>query len=444
VTGQRVALGIDQGSSGARAVVMTSTGEVLGSGRVPCRDLRRTSAGTHHDPDAWSNESFSAARHALGAAERLEVDVIGVGALGPAPVVIDAELRPLAASPVFPAHSLPSWIDALPADLVARAAGVVDVAGFLVSTLVGHPVMDRITAADYRVDGKRDRLAVPDAREPLQLAGGLTPAAAERLGLSPGVPVTVGTYDTFVDLAAVGVREAGSAAILLGSTVIVGTVREEPTAPEGLRASPHVGDGSFVGGWTSTAGRALTWAASLAPAPDRARRLAEAGEIKPGGGGVLAVPYLDGERAPIWDPAARGVLLGLTTGTTVAAIYRGMLDGVVLATLDLVERLGPVRGAASWTVAGGGIRDAAWLQATVDALGEPVTAVDLPEGAAAARAGFAAIDERVPPPHRRVIEPDPNDRERWVELAAIYRGMYEPLAERMHRLGALDETTASA
>ena len=89
----------------------------------------------------------------------------------------------------------------------------------------------------------------------------------------------------------------------------------------------------------------------------------------PGGGGVLVLPYLDGERAPVWDPAASGAMIGLTTSTTLAQIYRGVLDGVVLSTLDLADRLEPVRGGAPWTVAGGGVRDAAWVQATADALG---------------------------------------------------------------------------
>ena len=165
--------------------------------------------------------------------------------------------------------------------------------------------------------------------------------------------------------------------------------------------------------------------------------------MEPGGGGVLAIPYLDGERAPVWDPAARGAMLGLTTSTTLAQIYRGVLDGVVLSTLDLADRLEPVRGGAPWTVAGGGVRDAAWVRATADALGEPLTAVDLPDAAAAARAGFAAIGAPLPPLAGRTVEPDADARGRWQELAAVYGGMYEALADRMHRLGALAEDRAS-
>lgn len=414
---------------------MTSDAEVLGSGRVACRDLRNTPKGTEHDANSWLDEAISAAGAALEEAGSPTVDVIGVGALGPAPIVVDAGLQPLTASPVFPGGSVTAWLDALPAEVTSRAAWVVDVAGFLVGTLVGRPVIDRITAMDYGIDGP-GHLSFPEPHEPFEVAGELTAANAERLSLGAGVPVTVGTYDTFVDLAGVGASEAGSAAILLGSTVVVGTVREEADAPEGLSSSPHVGVGWFVGGWTSTAGRALGWAASLAAEADRTRVIADGGALDPGSGGLLVLPYLDGERSPVWDPSARGVLLGLTTSTTLAEVYRGVLDGVVLSTLDLADRLEPVR-AAPWIIAGGGVRDTAWTKATVDALGEPVTVVDLPDAGAAARAGFAAIDVGVPAPAARTVEPDLRQGDRWRALAAAYRGMYEDLAERMHRMSEL-------
>ncbi|HVF08639.1 MAG TPA: hypothetical protein VNC60_08690, partial [Actinomycetota bacterium] len=110
---------------------------------------------------------------------------------------------------------------------------------------------------------------------------------------------------------------------------------------------------------------------------------------------------------------------------------------VVLSTVDLARRLAPVRGQAPWVVAGGGVRDDSWLRATVDALGEPVTAIDLPDAGAAARAAFTAIGSPLLPPSGRVVEPDPKVRARWSELAAIYRDLYPALAGPMHRLASL-------
>lgn len=421
---------------------MTAAGVVLGSGRAACDDLRRTPHGSEHDPRAWLEESFGAGRAALAASGRSSVDAIGVGALGPAPVVLDDDLRPLVPSPLFPIEPVPAWVRRLPSGVVDRAAWVVDVTGFLVGALVGRPVIDRITAADHIVDAITATIPVPDPIEPLDIAGELGVAAAQRLGLIPGVPVVAGTYDTFVDLAGVGVGATGEGAILLGSTAIVGVVRDEPDAPVGLRASPHVGPGWFVGGWTSAAGRALAWAASLAPSAERDRIVAEAGAMSPGSAGVLGLPSLDGERAPVWDPAARGALIGLTTDTTLAGIYRGMLDGVVLSTADLAARLGPVSGDVPWIAAGGGVRDGAWLQATADALGGSLAVVDLPDAGGPARLALEAIGRAAPPADRRVVRPNDRATARWRELAQVYRGLHHDLQDRMHRLGALAEGDA--
>jgi xylulokinase len=426
-----IVLGLDQGSSGARAVVMAHTGDVLGSGRVACTDLRRVDGRSEHDPAAWLDESFEAARRAVSEAGCTRVDAIGVGALGPAPILLDVDLTPLAPAPLFPIEAEGTWSDHLPAELTDRSVWQVDVAGFLVCELTGAPAMDRITATDH-TGGPAAR---PEPREPFEVAGVLADAAAGRIGLDPGAPVTVGTYDTFIDLAAIGAADPGAAAILLGSTVIVGVVSETPDAPEGLRASPHIGSGWFVGGWTSTAGRALAWAAALGgdrPEPSTARRSAA-----PGAGGVLALPYLDGERAPVWDPLARGALVGLTTTTTTDDIYDAVLDGVVLSTVDLATRLAHRSVGTPWRVAGGGARDEAWLQATADALGEPLVAIDLPDAGGAARAAFAAIGRPLASPEGRVVEPDPAMHDRWVELAAIYDRLYPALADPIHRLGAL-------
>ncbi len=194
---------------------------------------------------------MTAASQAIAEARVTSVDAIGVAALGPAPVLLDEALQPLVPAPLFPSRRLARtfrrWAGGDPG-LVERARWSLDVCGFLVSTLVGRPVLDRISAADQFAPDGWPGLVLPDEEEPFSLAGGLIPAAASRLGLAAGTPVTVGTYDTFVDLASLGVRHPGDRAILLGSTLIVGTVRRDDLAPEGLRASAHAGEGLVRGG----------------------------------------------------------------------------------------------------------------------------------------------------------------------------------------------------
>ncbi len=323
-------------------------------------------------------------------------------------MLLDAALHPLASSPLFPLDPAAPFRDWAEHDeaIVERAVWLVDVCGFLVSALVGRPVLDRITAADHVVPEGWSSLRLPEVDEPFAFAGGLTRAAATKLGLTEGTPVTVGTYDTFVDLAALGVSDPGDRGILLGSTLIVGDVRTTTAAPRGLRASRHVGEGSFVGGWTQAAGRALAWWLGLFPRERRAGLAEEAASLPPGAGGLLALPYLDGERAPVWDPGARGAFVGLTTATTSAQMYRAMIDAVALSAADLADRLGPPVVAGPWRVGGGGVHDAAWLHATVDAVGEPMRVADLTDANGAARSAFRALGVAVPELATSRIEPD--------------------------------------
>jgi xylulokinase len=432
-----IVLGIDQGLSGARAVVMASSGQILGTGRSACLDVRPTPGGLEHDASAWLEESVTAARRASAEAGVESVDAIGIGALGPAPVLLDAALQPLASSPLFPlgpAEPLRDWAEHDPA-VVERAVWLVDVCGFLVSAFVGRPVLDRITSVDHVVPEGWRSLLLPDVEEPFALAGGLTIEAATMLGLAEGTPVTVGTYDTFVDLAALGVSDLGDRGILLGSTLIVGDVRATTVAPHGLRASPHVGRGSFVGGWTQAAGRALAWWLDLFPDQRRAEIASEAASLPPGAGGLLALPYLDGERAPVWDPGARGAFVGLTTATTSAQMYRATIDAVALSAADLADRLDPsASDAGPWRVGGGGVHDAAWLHATVDAVGEPMLVADLTDANGAARSAFRALGVAVPELATRRVEPDPARHALYARLLPVYRGMYGALESTVRAL----------
>jgi len=437
VSAGSVVLGIDQGLSGARAAVMTLDGSVLGRGRAECVDIRPALGGLEHDPDRWVEEMTVAARDAVSEAGVPTVDAIGVAALGPAPVLLDAGLKPLAPAPLFPQDPdapFRRWTADAP-QLVDRAVWAVDVCGFLVSTLVGRPVLDRITSADHVVPQGWPGLRMPDVEEPFAVAGGLTDDASSRLGLAAGTPVTVGSYDTFVDLAALGVRETGDRGILLGSTLIVGSVRPDARAPDGLRASEHVGEGWFVGGWTQAAGRALAWWLGLFPSERQAQIVGEAAELQPGAGGLLALPYLDGERAPVWDPDARGAFVGLTTSTTAAELHRATIDAVALSTADLAGRLGSLDGATRpWLVGGGGVRDAAWLQATVDAVGEPMRVADLSDAGGAARSAILALGEPLPPLPMRRVEPDAERHAIYARLLSPYRGLHGSLASTVSAL----------
>ncbi|MFO0992196.1 MAG: FGGY-family carbohydrate kinase [Hyphomicrobiales bacterium] len=461
-------LGIDLGLSSARAAIFDRRGRLLGSGRNGAKDTQH--AALDSMPKRWLAMAIAAARQALAAADRPRIDAIGIGAFGPCPVLLDHRLRPVMAAAMFsfsqdseqhrqrlirrhriaeyqlgPDNTIPQllwWRRKFP-EAFARAAQVTDVAGFLVASLTGRAVIDRITLNDYTCPGLTPPVALPDILPADAMAGGLTAKMAAKLDLTAGTPVTAGSYDSHVDIAASGAVHAGQAAILLGSTIVMGMVvsdklKAASAARHGLRLTPHVGRGQLLGGWTSASGSLIDWTDRLvgsSRAPD-----AEA-EREPG---MLVLPYFAGERAPVWDSLARGAIIGATLTTTANDLRRATLDGVALSTFDIGHRLFQEGGKKTHMRAnGGGLRNTVWAQATADALGCRLDVVaHAGESIGPAALAMRALGHPFDPGIARAIAPDKRRHARYRKLYRIYRGLYPALRNSMHELGRLAEEGA--
>jgi len=462
-----VVLGIDLGLSSARAAVFDSQGRLLGSGRSATPSRRQKQDGPDRLPKAWLAAAIAAARMALAKAAPPRIDAIGIGAFGPCPVLLDAHARPVMAASMFSfdsaseqhrlrlikKHRIPKhllgpdnmvsqllWWRAQSPDSFARATQVSDVAGFLVASLTGRAVIDPITLNDYSCPGLTLPIALPDVVAADAMAGGLTPEMADKIGLPAGTPVTVGTYDSHVDIAATGATRNGQAAILLGSTIVMGTIVPPDFKPatatkRGLRLTPHVGRGWLLSGWTSSSGSLIDWADNMVG--DKSAMPAST----PHETGVLVLPYFSGERAPVWDSLARGAILGATLTTTRDDIRRATIEGIALSTFDIGERLFRAGGRKThMRVAGGGLRNATWAQATADALGCKLEAIaHAGESIGPAALAMRALGEKFDAGIAKVIAPDQRRHARYRKLYRIYRGLYPALRNSMHELGRMAE-----
>jgi xylulokinase len=459
-------LGIDLGLSGARAALLDGRGELRGKGRsgMGARNA------PEQDPETWLAAVADAVRQALDAAGRPAVDAVGIGAFGPCAVTLDAGLKPTGPASLFafdtrhepwrrklretgiaeealgPDHTLPKLqrLRDVEPERFQRTAFVLDATGFLVAALTGVPVMDPITRLDHALDGETPR-PLPPVLPADAIAGRVTRQAAARFGIAAGTPVTVGSYDSYVDLFGAGVARAGEAGMLLGSTAVICKVAGETDELGALRATPYIGaQGKMVGGWTSSAGSLIAWADGLAgegcrsfdPSTGSGLRMRER---MPGSAGLIMLPYFAGERAPVWDAAARGALVGLTLSTTGDDIRHAALEAIALSIADITGRLDAVCGAtARYLVAGGGAGIAGLAEAIASATGAELEIVADP-GEAVAGAILAAHALGFPIARRvaRVVKPDPAAAERYAALMEIYRPLYGQLAETMHRLGEL-------
>ena len=177
--------------------------------------------------------------------------------------------------------------------------------------------------------------------------GGTTAEAASELGIPPAVPVFAGAPDYVMAMLGTGAVSEGATCNRSGSSDGVNYCSRRPVGDRRLLCLPHIIDGLFsVAGLISTTGKALEWFAHIAQ--DDGTLYERAARGAPGAGGVLFLPYLAGERTPLWRADVRAVFSGLGLEHGRDEMARAVLEAVGYALRDSValieEAAGPVGG----------------------------------------------------------------------------------------------------
>ena len=235
--------------------------------------------------------------------------------------------------------------------------------------------------------------------EGARIQGEVSAGAARSCGLRAGTPVLAGTVDSPSAALEVGVIEPGIAAEMTGTSTVVIMPNDQQLTEPALIAMPHVLPGiHLLAGAMVSSGGCLRWFRDQLGQPemqvacegeggafDLLTRLAA--EVGPGSGGVIFLPYMMGERSPIWNAHASGVFFGISLATPRAALVRAILEGTAFALRHTIE----VAVAAGAEVrelrsVGGCSRSQVWNQIKADVLGRPIvlprTPIGSPFGAA--------------------------------------------------------------
>jgi xylulokinase len=412
-------LGIDSSTQSTKVELRDADdGHLVAAGRAPHAST------TPPRSEQWPEDWWAALRAACSSLPRVEIAAVSVAAQQMGLVALDAELRPLRPAKLWnDTESAPQatrLVEQLGGAAWASACGSVPVASFTITKLawlrdsdpaayarlahacVPHDwltlrltrrlVTDRGDASgtgwwspaseSYRpdllalVDSGRDWThALPQVLGPTDAAGAPTGAAARDLGLSfaAGAVVAAGTGDNMGAALGMGL-EGGDVVISLGTSGTVFARSDRPTAdPTGA-----------VGGFADATGHFLPLACTLNATKvtdtfarvlsmDRAAFEAAALGEASGAGGVVLVPYLDGERTPN-RPDARGALTGLRSDVRPAQIARAAFEGVVCGLLEALDALvaaGIEPPDRLWLV-GGGARSKAYKRVLADLAARPV------------------------------------------------------------------------
>jgi xylulokinase len=282
-----------------------------------------------------------------------------------------------------------AWLRAHAPEALARAALVLQSHAFVALRLTGEAACDPSTAmlcsplfdaaaGRWSKEGAR-AVGIPASLLPRiarahDVLGRVTREAASATGLREGTPVAAGGGDFAASALGAGVVDEGQACLMLGTAGNLLMPTDMPRFDARLINSHHVGCDRWLSLGGTLCGAALEWFRRVfAPGVPWETLEAEALAVEPAEG-LIALPYLQGERTPVWDEAARGCFFGLDLAQGRGHLYRAMLEGVALGfrhCMAVAEERG-VR-FAEVVAANGAGRSALLRQTLADALGVPVT-----------------------------------------------------------------------
>lgn len=474
-------IGLDLGTSGVRAILVTEEGRVLRAAEAAVKTRHPHPGWSEQDPADW----IAAARGALAdlaAAEPAAMARLrGIGLSGHmhGAVLLDGDarvLRPcimwndtrshaqaarLDADPrfraisgniVFPGFTAPklAWVAETEPDIFARLAHVLlpkDYLAWWLTGQIGSEMSDAagtawldLAARDWSApllaaSGMR-RAQMPKLREGTEPVGTLQGALAAELGLPEGVRVVAGGADNAAAACGVGALGEGDAFVSLGTSGVLLAARDgcHPGPDTAVHTFCHAVPGAWYQmGVILAATDSLNWLARITGASPAALTAELGTAVKPPGR-LRFLPYLSGERTPHNDSAVRGAFLNLDIAQDRADLTRAVLEGVSFALRDSLQALRATGARIDRVLAiGGGARSAYWLELLACVLDLPV---DLPEqgefGAAlgAARLAICGCTGAAPaavmtrPAVARTITPRADLRAGFADAHAAFAASY--------------------
>lgn len=314
---------------------------------------------------------------------------------------------------------------------------------------------DLLTDLDIPRSMMPDRLV--DATE---IVGTITTKAAEETGLPVGTPVIVGGVDVGAANVGMGVLEPGRYVAAIGTSMNAALVSEEPIKDQGLIVWPYPYKSeklnyNFSG--SATAGAITKWFrdnfAELEVSEQKAGGrnayavLSErAKDIPAGSNGLVVLPYFMGERAPVWNSDAKGVLFGLSLAHNKEHIYHAFQEAVAYALRHSIELTGQDLGDFI-ILAGGVTQSPEWVQMFADVTGYAIrTPIENAEAnlGDVMLAGLATETLTLSQVKNwqvlgEKVEPDPKRHEIYNEYFALYRKLYDDLNDDMSTLTKLSQ-----
>jgi xylulokinase len=480
-----VFLGVDIGTSSTKGVLVHSDGTIIRQAIRHHRPTRPHPGHVEMAMELWWQEFISLA---LELGDGHSVSAVGVSGMGPCVGLADHAGIPTRPAILYgvDTRSTPQvdrltdelgadallarcgsvlssqaagpkiqWVAENEPEVFSRSARFFMPASWLAWNLTGAYVLDHQSASQctplYDIESHEwfDSWTLPITRH-LELPhlvwadsviGEVTKDAAIATGLPAGIPVIAGTIDAWTEAVSVNGHGIGDLMLMYGTTMFLINTVPRPVRVPTLWGTVGVFPGTHcLAGGMATSGAVVEWIREVTSGGDHESLMREARSSGHGARGLLMLPYFAGERTPISDPDARGVIIGLTTEHSPADLYRAGLEATAFGVRHNIDTMRAAGGDIRRLVAvGGGTQGDLWMQIVSDVTGlrqdVPAVTIGASFGAAylAARAVTSVgIDEWNPV--LRTVEPDSSTRDLYDQRFALYRELYSATAPIAHAL----------
>ncbi len=447
-------LGVDIGTSQSKGVICDEQGKVMASHAIDHTTKESKPGFFEHDAEQiWYAELCLITKALLKKSELSaeQIHAVGCSAIGPCLLPVDSDNNPLYNGILYGIDSRGEeerqqlrdefgeefilnhtgnvlttqavgpkvlWLENNEPEVYEKTDCFMTASSYMVCKLTGERVIDHYTAAAgytplYDIDNqcwsdvfcKRllGNAKLPTLKWSNEIAGTITEVASQDTGLAVGTPVVVGSADAGSEALSSGVVQSGKVMLMFGSTIFVIAVLDKQVKSNTLWASPYLFKNSYaVAAGMSAAGSITGWFKKEF-CHDLIHKSSETGinvydlmmeetkKVPKGSGGLLVLPYFNGERTPINDPDATATIFGLTFKHSRAHIYRAIFEGVGYGIRHIDECCGGFGDDVEIFCVGGGSKSGEWMQIISDILNKDVTVNKVTLGASYGNAFLAGL-----------------------------------------------------
>lgn len=496
-------LTVDVGTSSTKTAVFNQNGRILAEASAAYPLHRPSPLIAEIDANVWWTAVCDTIQQVMAEAQVSPGDIAGIGidAVGWTLIPVDEAINPLApamiwldrravaetewlnnlpqapqlvnlnANPIDEAYITPKlvWLKQNRPDIFDAAHQFLDASGFITAKFTGELVCDFTQAYGYHFfDIRNERwdretavlLGVPLEKMPRlcptsEVVGMTTVQAANATGLRAGIPVIAGCLDAAAGALGAGVTKPGQTNEQGGQAGGLGISLNQVLVESRLIFSHHVVPGQYLLAAGTVGGGALGWfrdqfgqvETAVSPLINQnpfALFSLQASQSKPGANGLIFLPYMAGERTPLWSSIARGVFFGLSYATTRADMLRAIMEGCAFAVYDnlqIAEEHGVT--VSEYLGSGGATQSAVWCQIKADVYGAPFVVAQREDGGEGghslglfALTAYAVglvddigtcVDSLLP--KRRLYEPSTPNHAHYQELFQVYRSISRKLMD---------------